>query len=383
MKKLLLSLLILAAGVGLSSVLFKTRPVATKVKPEPVLPTVEVLVAAASEVSVPVASQGIVEPKTVTSLASEVAGRVLSVSPKLRPGGRFEAGESLLQIDNADYLAAAAQAEATLADAQLALALELARAAQAERDWEKLGKGEEAGDLVLRKPQLASARAKVAAASATADKARRDLERTNVKAPYAARVRRHFADLGTYLAPGAAVADIYAVAPYEIRLPLSLEDSLQADLSRGAKVTLGSSIGGQRRTWEGMIVRQEGQVDRTSRSLYVVIEISPDANGMSPDPGYFLDAAITGRPLSGAFRVPRRAFIDDDTLLLVAPDDTLEFRPVTVARIDGRDALVTDGISAGEKICVTALAAPVAGTQVKVVGAAKDPRDEPTGEIVP
>lgn len=372
MKKIILSVLILALGVGVAIVLFKTKPVAEKVAPTPVLPAVEILVAAAADELIAVVTQGLVQPRTTTTLASEVVGRVLSVSEKFRAGGRFEEGETLLQIDDSDYVAAFAQAEATLADARLTLELEGARAGQALRDWKKMGSDKEPGDLVLRKPQIESANARVKAASAAVDKARRDLDRTRVKAPYAARVRAHLVDLGAYLVPGAPVAEIYAAPPYEIRLPLSLEESLQADLAPGTSVVFGSSIAGERREWRGTLTRQEGQVDRASRSLHVVAEIEPDADGLSPDPGYFLEARIEGRVVPGAFRVPRRAFVDDRTLLLVAADDTLEFRQVTVARIDGRDALVTGGIDPGERICTTSLAMPVAGTRVRVVEAAKE-----------
>ena len=85
-------------------------------------------------------------------------GRVLEVSPKFKSGGRFAKGEVMLEIDGSDYVAALAKAESALADAQLSLAREEARAAQARRDWKKLGRGD-ASDLVLGIPQIASAKA--------------------------------------------------------------------------------------------------------------------------------------------------------------------------------------------------------------------------------
>ena len=66
----------------------------------------------------------------------------------------------------------------------------MARAEQAVRDWEKLGLNRDPSDLVLRKPQLVSARARITAAEAAVDKAMRDLERTEIRAPYDCRIER-------------------------------------------------------------------------------------------------------------------------------------------------------------------------------------------------
>ena len=97
----------------------------------------------------------------------------------------------ILRIDASDYDAALAQAKSNLEEARMALVSEEARAKQAERDWKSLGTGGEASDLTLRKPQLASARAKVEAAETAVKKAERDVERATVEAPYAARVETH------------------------------------------------------------------------------------------------------------------------------------------------------------------------------------------------
>ena len=44
-------------------------------------------------------SRGTVRPRTQSSLIPEVAGMVIEISPSLREGDFFEAGEVLLRID--------------------------------------------------------------------------------------------------------------------------------------------------------------------------------------------------------------------------------------------------------------------------------------------
>ena len=70
-------------------------------------------------------------------------------------------------------------------------AQEQARAEQALTDWQRLGQaGDPPSDLVLRKPQLQAARARVASARSALAKARLDLERTTIVAPFSGRVLR-------------------------------------------------------------------------------------------------------------------------------------------------------------------------------------------------
>ena len=130
----------------------------------------------------------------------------------------------MIRIDATDYQAALAQAEAALADARVALDAELAKAEQARRDWKRQGNKDEPTALFLREPYVKSAEAGVKAAESALEKAQRDLERTEVKAPFAGRLAAAHTEVGSYLPPGAPIAELFTTAPYEIRLPLSLDD---------------------------------------------------------------------------------------------------------------------------------------------------------------
>ncbi len=151
--------------------------------PEPSLPTAAYIDARARTVTLTVHSQGTVRPSIQTMLTTEVSGTIRHVAPSFHTGGVFEAGALLLEIDPRDYEEIVVQAEAALAGAQLNLATEQARAAQAERDWKALS-AEAPSDLALRRPQLKQAMAAVRAAQAELDRTRRDLSKTRITAPY-------------------------------------------------------------------------------------------------------------------------------------------------------------------------------------------------------
>ena len=80
----------------------------------------------------------------------------------------------------------------------------------AAREWEALGRGDPR-ELTLRKPQLEEARASVAGAEANLERAKRDLERAEIVAPYAGRIRQKDVDIGQFIRVGDAVASISAV----------------------------------------------------------------------------------------------------------------------------------------------------------------------------
>jgi multidrug efflux pump subunit AcrA (membrane-fusion protein) len=159
------------------------------------------------------------------------------------------------------------------------------------------------------------------------------------------------------------------VGAYEVRLPLSLDDyAFLEDEKTGGKVTLHAGHAGQSMSWEATIKRIEGEVDRTSRSVYVVAEISE--NKATTDlikPGLFVKAEVKGRTLDKVIRVPRRAFLDERRLLVVTPDNKITFREVEVLRGDSSDLFVHSGLKAGERVVVTALGSPVEGMNVEVL----------------
>ncbi|MDA1007323.1 MAG: hypothetical protein O3A87_12710, partial [Verrucomicrobia bacterium] len=130
---------IVAAGVAMAKFLMENGPKAPKVASEVVLPRVRVMEVRKETVEIRVVAQGDVEAERRTQLVSQVGGKVIEISPRLEAGEVFKAQEFLLQIDRTDYEAALATAEAGLADAQLATAMEEASAEKVVRDWEKLG----------------------------------------------------------------------------------------------------------------------------------------------------------------------------------------------------------------------------------------------------
>jgi RND family efflux transporter MFP subunit len=334
------------------------------------------------DLTLTVKSQGTVSPRTESVLLPEVTGRIIEVSPSFVPGGFFEAGEILLRIDPHDYRQALVQARSAVAQAELRLATEQAEADVARQEWEELGQGGEPPPLTVREPQLAEAQATLAAARAAVVFAERNLERTEIVAPFAGRVRQKQADVGQYVTPGTPLGKIYAVDYAEIRLPLPDEDLAFVDLplvyrgeaatQKGPRVELRATFAGETHRWQGRIVRTEGEIDPRSRMVHAVARVKDPygrTGGRDRPPlavGLYVEAEILGRSVEQVAVLPRSALRDDGRVLVLVDGDRLGFREVDLLRKTREEIIVRSGLADGERICVTSLAAVTEGMRVRV-----------------
>ena len=334
---------------------------------------------------VEVRTQGTVQPRTVSTLIPEVSGRIVSVSANLRAGEFFTEGEVLVEIDARQYQAEVQIEQANVTQARARLAEEKARAAQATREWKRLGESGQPDALVLRKPQLASARAAVSGAQARLTQSKLDLERARITAPYDGRVLEKNVDRGQYVNSGNVLARIYAVDYVEVRLPLSDRQLQYVEVPEvyrsqvpsarvpGPQVTLSATLGNQRHAWRGRLVRAEGAIDTRTRQLYVIAQID-DPYGHGPDGrvplkiGQFVEAAIQGRELDSVFVIPRGILRAGDTVLVIDKESRLRSRQVEVIWADDDNAVVASGLHDGELVVTTALGEGLDGTQVLLAG---------------
>ena len=376
-----LPIIVIIICVTISVVLITTKSKPERRNPPPAITHVDAIRLELEDYPVVIHTQGTVQPRTESTLIPQVLGRIEWVSPAFRGGGFFEDGDVLLRIEKSDYQTALVVAEANLARAQLISAEEEARAEQAVEDWKKLGDGSDPGALVLRQPQLADARATVASAIARRDQAQRDLERTEITAPYAGRILEKRVDVGQYVTPGTVLALIYAVDYAEIRLPLSDSEltlvklpeiyrgESTQNLESGPKVILHASFGEQQHSWEGQIVRTEGAIDTRSRQLFVVAQVvDPYGRSVANRPplkaGQYVEAEIMGETLKDVLVVPRSSLREGREVLLINEDNNLIRREVEIVWSDSESVVVRKHLNPGEVLCLTPLTYAAEGAPV-------------------
>jgi RND family efflux transporter MFP subunit len=332
---------------------------------------VETLTVQAEDVKLTVSSQGTVMPQTESDLAIEVSGRVIAVAENFRPGGSFKKGDILLEVDPLDYEAMVATRLADLARAKLALAQEEALAKQAQMDWRAVSRNKDknaASPLALRLPQLEVAHATVKSTTAALKKAENDLANTKVRAPFDGKVLKKNIDLGqlvTVNSPNVA-ARIYATEAAEIRLPITERESqfLPNLETNEAPVVLKYN----ERTWIGRLVRIEATIEPKSRLLYAVAQVDDPFKGPAPmRRGLFVEAKIEGKTIEKAYKIPRYAIRGNNTVYILTKKGTLETREVVIVKNDARFAIISSGLTTGEKVAISPIAYFAEGMPVNVI----------------
>jgi RND family efflux transporter MFP subunit len=358
-----------------------TRPEPARVEPARAIPTVRTMPGTTRTLRHIVRSQGTVRPRTEANLIAEIEGRILWIAPDFAPGGFFEADAPLVRIDPRDYELALERARA-----RLDRALSERQFANSELQRQE---GLSTGG-VASVSQLADARRSATVAEATwmearaaVEQAERDLARTEIRAPFAGRIRDEHADVGQFVSRGSALAKIYATDYAEIRLPVPDEELAFIDVPApapgqhldvaGAPVRLSAYFAGQQTEWAGRLVRTEGEIDPRSRMVHAVARVE-DPYGRKAETlrvplavGLFVRAEIQGAEVKDVIVVPRYAMRDATHVLIVDAEDRLRARAVEVVRIDRDEVLIQGPLGEGERICLSPVQVLIDGMKVRAI----------------
>ena len=361
-------LIILISSIIIFILMIKLRPEAEFQKPKIIPQLVETIMVLPSDVRAKISSQGTIKPEHEISVTSEVSGKVVWVSDKFQDGARFRARDTLMRIEKRDYELALISTESSLFQARLALEREEAEANLASIEWKRVGKGD-ASSLTLREPQLAQARAILAAADAAYEQAKRNLERTIITAPFNGRVREKMVSLGTNLVPGARIANIYNTSSFEVRLPIIDKDipflgialdGTTINIRERPRVNLFSNYGGENFQAEGYIIRSESEIDPKTRMISVIATI-PSNNNLKI--GMFVNAEIEGLSFPNITIVPRNTIKDD--MLWVVKDQKLRRKSVEVVRLENDYAFIADGLEKNDRVLITRRSSYIDGLPVR------------------
>lgn len=381
-RTLALCTLILLAAVGLTVIIFYTEP-----EPGRVAATresamlVEVTTADRGTYQPTIIAMGTVEPARDIVLSPRVSGQVVSRTPAFAPGGFVREGESLLQIDRADYLNRRRQRQSELDQALAELDIEQGQQHWARQGYEFLEQrlGNENKALVLREPQMDAVRARIESARAALDQANLDLERTTIKAPFDAHILRRNVNVGSQVAPGDNLGRLVGLEKYWVAVTVAMDKlrrlSFPDSGETGATVQVTNSTAWEPGSFrEGFLYRLAGTLEETSRMARVLVEV-PDPLGYYTDDrtlprlviGSFVEVSIPADPLDNVVRLNRDHLRKGDTVW-VKDEDRLNIRKVDIAFRDRHYAYISDGLDDGAEVVTTNLATVAEGARLRVAG---------------
>ncbi len=383
----LFAVVLLLSGAGFASYLIKqSEPTAEReAATRRTAAMVETITVDEGVYSPSITALGTVQAARDIVLSSRVNGQVLSVEESFTLGGRVQAGELLLRLDPSDYKQALVMRESEMLQVKAELAIEEGQQRVARREFELLGTDldEVNRSLVLREPQIESLRAKLNAAEASVQRARIDLERTEIFAPFNGQILDRSAELGSQISAGDELARLVGTETYWVIATIPINKlrwiEFPNDNQGGAMTIISHSSAwqqGERR--EGRVKRLIGELDQRTRMARVIVEVpQPLGNDHQPELilGSIVQVDIAATPLQGVIRLDRAYLRQDDTVW-VMEDGKLRIREVAVLFSDAAYAYIGEGLDPGEHVVTTSLATVVDGLDIRVASDAEV--DDPT-----
>ena len=381
--QMLLVVVIIIVGIAVAVVFIKLKKPPQRQEQTVLAPLVKVERLDRRDTRMIIRGYGTVNPRLQVEIVPQVSGKVVWVNPQFKAGGFIRRGELILKIDPRDYELALRQANAAVAEAQVMLDLEKAEAKIAKEEWQQLHPGQEPDSpLVFREPQIRQAQARLESAEAGLATANLNLERTRPSLPVDAVIMNERIDLGQYVMIGQSVGAAYGIESMEIEVPLEDKELAWFDIpdntasvnasessKKGAIAQVKANFAGEEKCWSGRVVRTTGQVDKTSRLISVVVEVSDpfkDAHSTSPLlPGMFVEVLIDGKILRNAIAVPRDAMRNNNEVW-VAKDGQLHVQQLDVIRADRDFAYADSGLDDGDMIIVSSLDAVIEEMKVRI-----------------
>jgi membrane fusion protein (multidrug efflux system) len=297
--------------------------------PPTTVPTVEVLRVEPRELAPELVASGVIEAVDKVQAGFMVPGRVARVA--VEDGETVAAGQLLAQLEDADYRDALAAAEAKFAEVS-------AR-------HERLKKLHELGSLTATDfEKIASG---LAEARSGVELARRRLDYTQLKAPFAGRVVRHGVAAGSVVGPGLPVVSVLAPAPVWAVLSVPEVDAPRVQPGQPARVNLAAAGGTE---VHGEVETVLPQAEPLSRSFAVKIRLA-NADGRFR-PGNIVTARITAGEGRRALSLPPQVIqrYPDGGLYVWTVDvnsKTVARRIVGIGRVRETEVEIVAGLEAG------------------------------------
>lgn len=307
-------------------------------------------------------SFGTSQPSTQTTLTSQVSGKVIYINEKFKNGAYFSKGDLLVQIEDLDYISDEKIAQAQLVLAKQALLEEEAKSKQAKEDWEKFNIKGKANDLVLRVPQLQSAKANLMAAQAQLEKAKLNSKRTKILAPYDGRVIEKNVSIAQVISSNTQVGTIFSSDTIEVRLPVKNKDLNLIDIDNKADVKFNSEVSNT--VYNGKIVRSESSIDTNTKQLYLISEIKENIEKIKI--GEYLKAKIKAKKLKDVIVIPNDS-VYQSSYVYLEKDGVLQRKQIEILWQDDENSLIKSGLKENDNLVLTTLGVVSSGTKVQIL----------------
>jgi multidrug efflux pump subunit AcrA (membrane-fusion protein) len=413
-------LIIAAAGILLTVLIIKLQPSMKHVPQDEKPVLVNVITVNKVQIKPTIIGYGTVESDLTLQAKSEVKGRITYIHPELKKGATLAKDTLVIKIDDKDYQLSLRQAEAdllsnqanlkemrlTVENTQLDLKLAMEKLKVRQKEFSRLEKLRKSGSVSQSKldaerqnllqqkqevqqlentqttlpSQIEVLKAKIEISKAKVQQSQRDLERTEIRTPFDARVRNVSTEQDQYVALGSSLFDISGMNKVIINAQFPVEQFKKItasfdksklnfdDLTNGGQMSeLMSSLGLRSKVstateagqfWNAKVERISDDIDRQSRTIGVVVSVSDSYRQIQPGvrppllEGNYMKVELQGT--AQEFLVIPRAAVHQQQIYRVTKDRLLQRIDLANIQMQGELALITPesntGLSDGDQI---------------------------------
>ena len=330
---------------------------------------VPVRVASVERITAPytVTSNGVVEPLQTVSIEAQVGGVLDSVL--FQEGDEVRAGQVLFRIDPRPF-------QATLRQAEGALARDAAQAESAERDAQRY-RALVAKDYVTKSQAdqaaaTASAlRATMQADSAAVEAARLNLAYSTIRAPIDGRTGSLLVRRGNLVKPnGDPLVVINQIHPILVRFPVSQPDflALQRRATQGSLAVRVQTADSVALAETGTLTFLDNAVDSLTGTVTSKARFENASRALWP--GEYVRVTVTLGSQSDALAVPTSAVLtgqNGEYVFVVDAAHKAQVRNIAVTRALGTLTVIDSGLVAGETVVTDGQSRLVPGSPVDIV----------------
>ncbi|TNE43586.1 MAG: efflux RND transporter periplasmic adaptor subunit [Deltaproteobacteria bacterium] len=398
LRVVIISGLVLVVGIGGMRALFKMKkkPVRKGVAQQTI--RVETQKVRPQALHLHLDGLGTAEANKVVALAPELSGRVVYVSPKFRTGARVRRGALLLRVDSRSYSLEykrlkrqlrALRKQIKISEQALTLNRRLLQRNRRLLQRKAIDTGsyeQQRMQMLDRQQRLESLRQSAELTEVQLSNAGLTLRKTQIRAPFDARIVQTNIDRGDFVTAGRTVATV------ESRDAVLIPVSFPIDSIRSIRTKEGKSVdiealpgylsslppvqvtasGDSSQSWKGKVVRVGAKLDLTSRTLALWIKVDLQNKRKRRKaskvptllPGTFCKVQIPIQYTPNAIAIPKQALYGNS--VYVVEDSRIRKRQVEITHQTTQRVFIQSGLRAGDLLIVSPLTDPLEGTQVAV-----------------
>jgi RND family efflux transporter MFP subunit len=237
-----------------------------------------------------------------------------------------------------------------------------------------------AKELTLRNPHIENTKAALEAAKSGLERARLNVRRTEIKAPFNGMVRSESVEIGQLVTPQSRLATFVGTDGFWVQISVPVEKLEWIDIpglgaEKGSVVTVMHQAGlGTKIERSGRVIRLLGDLDSRGRMAQLIVSVE-DPLGLKTKKGelsskpLFLGSYVTvhipGREIENVFEVPRTALRDGNKVWLMDGEGRLVIRRVQVIWRESEVVYVQSGVYPEDRVVTSRIPTPVAGMRLR------------------